>query len=183
MGCWGYYDDESDSACDAWSNLLLRIYKNESDQKNNSNGNSYLDFDFNYFENKLQEDITVNPDLYKKINEYIKLYSSQVAIGICMTLIKLLNNKSMQYQPFYGIPPPSNISIKLHDSFPDELRLYIIECIECELDCLDEGGWKSNIDRQKALNHEMYIFSKGARGSNTNKIKNSFEKFLQKDVE
>lgn len=92
-----------------------------------------------------------------------------------MNLIKLLSSKQLQRQPLYGILSPSDISIRLPDNFPIELRNKIVNLIKYQIGILYEGGWDNYNDRQKALNHELYIFPKGKLGSYSERIKNKFE--------
>ena len=55
----------------------------------------------------------------------------------------------------------------------------IIEKIELEI-ALDHDDWSDPISRQKALNHELYVFSKGEKGSDgTGKvIQNGFQRMV-----
>ena len=172
MGCWGYYDDESDNCCMAWDKLLAK-FKEKLQWAD--------DLDYEDYEQKFIEAIKSDNALYNDILDFLRSTSSSSAIGIGLTLIRSLSEKPIQCQPLYALPPPSDIGITLPDSFPQQLSEYIVECIEGEIEMIDNGGgggWKCTIDRQKALNHELYIFSRGRLGSNTIKIKNSFEKMF-----
>ena len=94
MGWWGYYDDENDESCDIWIEFLEHL------KKKLGWGNN---LDFQSCENKFYETITNNPELYEDVIDFVKSCSSNhESIGICLSLIKLLNNKSVQHQPFYG---------------------------------------------------------------------------------
>lgn len=173
MGWWGYYDDENDTVCDAWYSFLEKM-KSQLKWSNDLNVEEY--------ENKLREALVADPKLYNTVAKFVKSAGHDyISTGICLMLTKLVNEKPVQYQPLYGIPPPSDTAINLPENFPEKLREYIIECIESELTMISEGGWKDDIARQKALNHELYIFSRGKSGSNTPKIKNSFEEFFDND--
>lgn len=106
------------------------------------------------YENKLCEAVAHDHKIYKIITKFVKSSHDCVVIGICLILIRLINDKSMQYQS-------SDISIKLPDDFPEELRKEVVKSIESELGFVHGGSWKSEIERQKALDHELYIFSRG----------------------
>ena len=167
MGAWGYYDDENDRCCDEWFSLLESLAK--ASNWNSTEPEKYEEKFVESFEDSRFRNLVVK--LTKKKTENWS--------GICLMMLKLLCDKPVQIQPLYGMPPASDIEITVPDSFPSELCDSAILSIECNIEDIDNDGWKSVDERLSALNHELYIFSKGRLGSKTPRVKNAFEELLK----
>lgn len=168
MGAWGYYDDENDCCCDSWMDLIDQFYQKFGEKTEKEL--SCEDIEKIVF-NTLNE----NPDSYNFIIDNFLNFSDSEKIGLSLNLIKLLNRQDLQIQPLFGFPPDSDLNkLELPKNFPEKLTDLVIESIKIKLVDIENEGWADNQERKKALNHELYLFSKGKFGSNGINIKNSF---------
>ncbi len=166
MGAWGYYDDENDVSCDNWYAFVGLIDSRRVD-------------DTSAKEVVLYEHQKDPIKFWKQVEAFI--YDDNV-LYVCWHLVKVMTGAISQHQPLYGIPPESELPLSIPSDFPESIRTMVIGKIEAEI-LLDHDDWEDPISRQKALNHELYVFSKGEKGSDgTGKvIQNSFQKlFAQK---
>lgn len=163
MGHWGVYDDENDCAADEWYFFLEKLFNGKKISEDN-----------------IKSTIKATENFYEFFMDYLKGKKDYVKIGLCLYLIKILKDKETQIQPLFGIPPPSEIKLELPNDFPETLANDIVECINREKNNIKEEGWFNEIEREKALNHELYLFSKGKKGSDSDKIPNGFEKLFNK---
>ena len=163
MGAWGYYDDENDTSCDTWYEFLDVI---DSRRENSESAKDVVLFEY-------QTDPI-------KFWEHVKTFiDHDNSVYICWHLVKAIANVKSQHQPLFGIPPESELPLSLPKDFPESVRILVIDKIEADLKS-DLSSWSDPMSRQKALNHELYVFSKGTKGSNGSGkvIQNSFQKFF-----
>jgi len=163
MGAWGYYDDENDMSCETWYNFADLIDSRRTDGLSAEGVVLY-----EYKRDPIK--------FWKQVESYV--YDDTV-LYVCWHLVKVLGNVKTQHQPLYGIPPETELPVFIPHDFPEGLRTMVIDKIEMEL-ASDHDDWMDPISRQKALNHELYVFSKGEKGSDsTGKvIQNGFQKMF-----
>jgi len=172
MGAWGFYDDENDSSCDYWYYLLEKL-----DSRNDKDNTTESVVNYEY------ERDPVN--FYKIIEEYINtgdFYQESYKVGVCLHLVKTMTNVSTQQQPLFGIPGDSALPNALPNDFPESLKQTIVNIIKSDIKTVDDSGYTSIIDRTKALNQELYLFTNGSEGSNGEGkiIQNSFANFFSR---
>ena len=163
MGAWGYYDDENDGSCDTWYEFVESI---DSRQNDNESDKDVILYEYN------KDPI----EFWKQVEGFV---DDETILDVCWHLVKVMSGAKTQHQPLYGIPPKSDLPLSIPSDFPEKIRMAVIDKIEAEI-LLDHDNWKDPILRQKALNHELYVFSKGEKGSDgTGKvIQNSFQKLF-----
>ena len=171
MGAWGVYDDEDDTTCDLWYDFLEIINDHEEASQED-------------MEKVACDQQKNDPDkFYQHLKTFLKkssrkyhFYGSKVVTGVCLHLVKTLMKEERQTQPLYGIPGSSSLSQSLPDNFPDDIREMVVVAIESSFEAIKDEGWKDEIDRKKALNQELYLFSNGTKGNNGKEkiIQNAF---------
>ena len=172
MGWWGYYDDENDSTADVWIGLCEHFFKN------NRSVNYIIDYMGDH-ENRFYHCLF---KYLKKLYKRDPIQGNFIVPGVCLTLFKLLNDLPIQGRPFTNIPPPAELPAVPKD-FPNDIALLVVSCLTESMKILENECWANPNDRKGALNHEMYLFSRGNRGESRNIIPNSFELFWKKDTE
>lgn len=166
MGAWGVYDDESDDSCMIFDTLIGVIEKEYK-------------IDDLYDRNKfiqVRKEKTFYPLL---INFFKKMRSNWDIVGCAVSLAKLMNDKNIQVQPLYGIPPESNLCCDLPKDFPGEICEIVEKSIYYLLKNKNVNIYSDEKERIDALNQELYLFTRGQKGYRGEIIQNSFQKWCK----
>jgi hypothetical protein len=156
MGNWGVFDDESDSTSDEFNNIQDKFLPQKILK--------LIDEDYDMFVDESTKYLKQNKDklyeaIYKKINKLYKkpnrnIHELSMVVGIPMKAIKLM----------YG-------SIKkdcknLPNKFPKDIQKLVLKAISKLIKTIDENeqGWRNLPSRKRALNAELYLFSKAQYG-------------------
>jgi hypothetical protein len=171
MGAWGLYDDENDNVADIWIQIeentlpecFNEIIENIQDEyeaintlrrayaKNNSK-KLYNVIDKWLF--KFKRDINDEED-----NPYMNI--SGIALKAARVLQELPSSDPLGTGIFDSLIPQN-----LPRGYPEWLRKEALNAVKIQLDELDENkqGWTDINKREKALEHELFYFSKGKEG-------------------
>ena len=162
MGGWGVYDDESDSSCDNLYHFVEYLGLNDNDERTvllaYNQGNLW--------------------DGYK---QFITEKEIEGKIGLMLHILKTVGGDELQNPPMYGIPGASSLPSNLPSDFPGDLKSIMIDEIRKSIESLNEGDeWGGDERRMDALNHELYLFSKGEQGEDGNGkiVQNRFQEFF-----
>lgn len=171
MGWWGVYDDENDYVCDEWEFFISKLIKQNNTCRKliTNNLNDFIKNNTEKF----------NQFLLDYLNDIIaeqKKYAHYTIPGICLMVIKHMDNIQVQHQPLYGIPPSSELPYVFPVNLSEEIRILGVKCIYDSFNEIENEGWIDPIKRKKALNHELYLFSKGQEGIDEDIIQNAFQK-------
>ena len=163
MGMWGVYDDEGDVACDYWCFFVKYLAKDEHVENRDK-----------YIKTYMEED---PEEFYEKLQDYFKFDNDSVVPGVCLKILKAFNQINNQDALALAFAK-SELPNELPKDFPEVLRNNIVTIIENSMENILKEGWRDPINRRKALNHELYIFSNGEKGNDgSNKfVQNGFAK-------
>ena len=171
MGVWGVYDDENDYVADVWGNIIDAILPKKIKEVD-----KYLEGDWDTkwkirnayaLENQDKLFSQIERWIMKFKRENMKRYGEDEnpymnIVGVCLRGIRYVGELPVSDPLSSGIFN-SGIPSKLPRGFPESLRKEALSAVRKEIE-IDQQGWKGQKSRDNALQHELFLFSKGKEG-------------------
>lgn len=184
MGTWGEYDDENDHVADEWIAIESKIMPKSFDEIKGSVKDVHFALNTIRRAYAINNPTKVYAQLQKWLGDYKKYMKKYkegdfdyyvchgTIIGVLLKAIRTLEELPASDPLGSGIFN-SGIPKELPNKFPEILRKEAVNSIEILLDDIDivTEGWKNPKARKDALNHELFLFTKGKKG-----IKGKFAK-------
>lgn len=169
MGGWGVYDDENDNVADIW----IEIEENTM-PKNFEEIEKYVKNEFEalniirraYAKNNQQKLFDSIKKWLTKFKQNMKGYEDPYIniSGVALKAARVIQDLPSSDPLGSGIFD-SGIPKTLPPGYPEWLRQEALKAVKIQLDEIDENksGWRNIDERKKALQNELFYFSKGSR--------------------
>lgn len=164
MGCWGKYDDEYDEIIDEWWELMKKVLPES--MKSYELIREYTINNTKKIYNQILKTIS---ELKKRIvkESYIEDIEKthSIIVGICVKIVRLIQNLPQSDPLGEGIFD-NKIPKELPKEYPEKIRLEALKSLRILIKIYDGNVSRSTetINRKKALQHELYFFTKGKEG-------------------